>query len=176
MGYIPDDRFSAGLVGDFDVQSNVVLGAHRDAPFARNGVLNFAKIKEFARNAIDEFEIKTPSETTICRTLSGGNAQKVIVAREFAQTSKVLLANQPSRGLDVGVIEYMHERLLEKRRADFGILMASEELEELLSMCDRVLVMFKGQVMGVFRSEDADIEAIGLLMAGQDVAGMQETA
>ncbi|MEE3287030.1 MAG: ABC transporter ATP-binding protein [Pseudomonadota bacterium] len=173
MGYIPDDRFSAGLVGDFDVQSNVILGAHREAPFARGGFLNFSKIKEFARKAIDEFEIKTPSETTISRTLSGGNAQKVIVAREFAQASKVLLANQPSRGLDVAVIEYMHERILEKRRAEFGVLMASEELEELLSLCDRVLVMFKGRIMGDFPTEGAEIETIGLLMAGQDVAPKQ---
>ena len=168
MGYIPDDRFSDGLVGDFDIQANVILGAHRDVPFANWGLLNFKAMSEFARQAIDEFEIKTPSESAICRTLSGGNAQKVIVAREFAQASKVILANQPSRGLDVGVIEYMHERLLEKRQAEFGILLASEELEELLNLCDRVLVIFKGHILGDFRSEDADIETIGLLMAGHN--------
>lgn len=166
MGYIPDDRFAEGLVGDFDIQSNIIMGHHREPPFAHRGLLDFKKMSEFARHAIDEFEIKTPSETTACRTLSGGNAQKVIVAREFAQASKVILANQPSRGLDVGVIEYMHERLLEKRRSEFGILMASEELEELLSLADRVLVIFKGQIMGEFTSENANIEEIGLLMAG----------
>lgn len=170
MGYIPDDRFAEGLVGDFDVQSNIILGHHRTPPFAHGGFLNFAKISEFARHAIDEFEIKTPSEKTITRTLSGGNAQKVIVAREFAQATKMLLANQPSRGLDVGVIEYMHQRLLEKRRNDYGILMASEELEELLNLADRVLVIFKGQILGEFASETADIEQIGLLMAGHSTA------
>lgn len=170
MGYIPDDRFSAGLIGDFDVQSNLILGAHKEPPFASKGILNFSKIKEFAQKSIDDFEIKTPSEAAICRTLSGGNAQKVIVAREFAQATKVVLANQPSRGLDVGVIEYMHERLLDKRRSEFGILMASEELDELFGICDRVLVMFKGKILGDFRSEDADIETIGLLMAGQKVS------
>ena len=166
MGYIPDDRFAEGLIGDFDVQSNMILGHHRESPFAHRGMLDFKKVSEFARHAIDEFEIKTPSETTACRTLSGGNAQKVIVAREFAQATKVILANQPSRGLDVGVIEYMHERLLEKRRSEFGILMASEELEELLSLADRVLVIFKGEILGDFDSDNVSIEEIGLLMAG----------
>lgn len=166
MGYIPDDRLSDGLIGDFDIQNNIVLGHHREPPFANGGFLNFRKMGEVARRAIEEFEIKTPSELTTTRTLSGGNAQKVIVAREFAQATKMLLANQPSRGLDVGVIEYMHERLLEKRRNDYGILMASEELEELFSLADRVLVIFKGRIMGEFTSENADIEQIGLLMAG----------
>ena len=166
MGYIPEDRFAEGLVGDFDIQNNIILGHHREPPFARNGFQNFAKIGEFARHDIKEFEIKAPSEKTTTRTLSGGNAQKVIVAREFAQATKVLLANQPSRGLDVGVIEYMHERLLEKRRKDFAVLMTSEELEELLNLTDRVLVIFKGQILGEFTSETADFEQIGLLMAG----------
>lgn len=176
MGYIPDDRFAEGLIGDFDIQNNIILGHHREAPFAHSGFLNFAKIGEFARHAIEEFEIKAPSEKTTTRTLSGGNAQKVIVAREFDQATKVLLANQPSRGLDVGVIEYMHERLLEKRRNDFAVLMASEELEELLSLADRVLVIFKGQLLGEFTSENADIEQIGLLMAGHGATQPAERA
>ncbi|MGI9451205.1 MAG: heme ABC transporter ATP-binding protein, partial [Geminicoccaceae bacterium] len=105
-------------------------------------------------------------EKTVARTLSGGNAQKVIVAREFAQSTRVILANQPSRGLDVGVIEYMHQRLLEKRQSGFGILMASEELDELFALADRIVVIFKGQILGEFSSETADVEKIGLLMAG----------
>lgn len=167
VGYIPDDRFAEGLVGDFDILSNIVLGHHKTPPFARAGFLNFGRIAAFARRAIKDYEIKAPSERTICRTLSGGNAQKVIVAREFAQASRLLLANQPSRGLDVGVIEYMHARLLEKRREEFGILMASEELDELFSLCDRILVLFKGRILGEFTPETADVETIGLLMAGQ---------
>ncbi|MBN8629311.1 MAG: ABC transporter ATP-binding protein [Rhodobacterales bacterium] len=167
MGHIPDDRFADGLVGDFDIQNNLILGHHRKAPFSRAGFLNFGEIRSFARNAIAEFDIKAPSETTRTRSLSGGNAQKVIVAREFDQATKMVLANQPSRGLDVGVIEYMHERLLDKRRSDFGVLLASEELGELLSLADRILVIFKGRILGEFTGEDANIEQIGLLMAGQ---------
>ena len=166
MGYIPDDRFAEGLVPDFDVQTNLILGAQREAPFAKRGFLNFRAIRDFARKAIDEFSIKTPSEQTICRTLSGGNAQKVIVAREFDQTSKVILANQPSRGLDIGIIEYMHESLIKKRGDAFGILLASEELDELLVLSDRILVIFKGQILGEFAHDSANIEQIGLLMAG----------
>jgi simple sugar transport system ATP-binding protein len=98
----------------------------------------------------------------------------VIVAREFAQATKVILANQPSRGLDVGVIEYMHERLLEKRRNDFGILLASEELDELLGLADRIVVIFKGRILGEFAAGTADIEQIGLLMAGQETARKAE--
>jgi len=174
MGYIPDDRFADGLVGDYDIQSNLILGHHRQAPFARRGLLQFGAIRDFARKAIAELEIKAPSETTRTRSLSGGNAQKVIVAREFAQATKVILANQPSRGLDVGVIEYMHERLLEKRRNDFGILLASEELDELLSLADRIVVIFKGRILGEFAAGTADIEQIGLLMAGQETARKAE--
>lgn len=170
MGYIPDDRFADGLVGDYDIQNNLILGHHRREPFARRGLLQFGAIRDFARKAIAELEIKAPSEATRTRSLSGGNAQKVIVAREFAQATKVILANQPSRGLDVGVIEYMHERLLEKRRNDFGILLASEELDELLSLADRIVVIFKGRILGEFAAGTADIERIGLLMAGQETA------
>ncbi|QIE42639.1 ATP-binding cassette domain-containing protein [Rhodobacteraceae bacterium SC52] len=166
VGHIPDDRFAEGLVPDFDIQSNLVLGAHREAPFSKNGILNKNAIREFSDRAIKEFSIKAPSAETICRTLSGGNAQKIIVAREFAQSSKVILANQPSRGLDVGVIEYMHVRFFEKRKEQFGILLASEELEELLALSDRILVIFKGKIVGEFAHDNADIEKIGLLMAG----------
>lgn len=166
MGHIPDDRFAEGLVPDFDIQSNLVLGVQRDAPFARHGFLKFDPIRRFARDAIEEFAIQAPSAQTVCRTLSGGNAQKVIVAREFAQSTKAILANQPSRGLDIGVIEYMHERLFEKREQQYAILIASEELEELLALSDRIVVIFKGRIVGEFLHDAVDMEKIGLLMAG----------
>lgn len=166
MGHVPDDKFAEGLVPDFDLQSNLILGAQRDKPFARRGFLQADYIRKFAKNAINEFSIKAPSVQTICRTLSGGNAQKVIVAREFAQSTKVILANQPSRGLDIGVIDYMHKRLLEKREQRYAILIASEELEELLALSDRIVVIFKGRIVGEFSHEMVDMERIGLLMAG----------
>jgi simple sugar transport system ATP-binding protein len=166
VGYIPDDRFKEGLVPSFNITDNLVLGAQRTARFMNKGFLRLAKARQFARQAIEQFHIVAPSENTRAGTLSGGNAQKVIVAREFSQATKVILANQPSRGLDVGVIEYMMEQLLAKRKAGFGILVASEELNELASIADRIVVMFKGKIVGSFRSGEIDLERIGLLMAG----------
>lgn len=166
VGYIPDDRFKEGLIPSFNITDNLILGAQRSSRFTSKGFLQLAKSRQFAREAIERFRIATPSENTRAATLSGGNAQKVIVAREFSQATKVILANQPSRGLDVGVIEYMMEQLLAKRKAGFGILVASEELNELASIADRIVVMFKGKIVGHFRSSEIDLERIGLLMAG----------
>lgn len=166
VGYIPDDRFKEGLVPSFNIVDNMILGAQRTSRFMSRGFLRLARARQFAREAIEQFHIVTPSENTRAGTLSGGNAQKVIVAREFSQATKVILANQPSRGLDVGVIEYMMEQLLAKRKAGFGILVASEELNELAAIADRIVVMFKGRIVGNFPSNEIDLQRIGLLMAG----------
>jgi simple sugar transport system ATP-binding protein len=174
MGHIPDDRFAEGLVPDFDIQSNLVLGAQRDPAFSRLGFLRFGAIRQFARDAMEAFAIQAPSAQTACRTLSGGNAQKVIVAREFAQSTKAILANQPSRGLDIGVIEYMHNRLIEKRNQNYAILIASEELDELRALSDRIVVIFKGRIVGEFAHDAVDLEKIGLLMAGHVNEAAQE--
>ena len=174
MGHIPDDRFAEGLVPDFDIQSNLVLGAQRDPAFSRLGFLRFGAIRQFARDAMEAFAIQAPSAQTACRTLSGGNAQKVIVAREFAQSTKAILANQPSRGLDIGVIEYMHNRLTEKRNQNYAILIASEELDELRALSDRIVVIFKGRIVGEFAHDAVDLESIGLLMAGHVNEAAQE--
>lgn len=166
VAFIPEDRFSEGLVSNFTVEENLIIGNHRDKKFKTRGFLNFKQITSFAKACIEKFGIQTPSEKTLIRTLSGGNAQKVIVAREFAQNAQLTLANQPSRGLDVGVIEYMHQLLLRKRENDGGILMASEDLEELFNIADTIIVMYDGKVMGSFPVETADLNTIGLLMAG----------
>ena len=173
VGHIPDDRFAAGLIGEFTVAENLVLGSHRGQRFATRSFLNFDAIAAFGKQSIDDFEIVAPSHQTVVDTLSGGNAQKVIVAREFEQSTKCILANQPSRGLDVGVIQYMHRRLLEKRSAGFGILLASEELEELFSLADRIAVMFKGEIRSILPVGETTVEEVGLLMAGHE-AGNRE--
>jgi simple sugar transport system ATP-binding protein len=117
-----------------------------------------------------QFGILAPGSHTAARRLSGGNAQKIILAREFSQSTCVLLANQPTRGLDVGVIEYVHQQLLEKRAQGYGILLASEELDDLLMLCDRIAVMFKGRLMAVLDAASATRHDLGLLMAGQRLA------
>lgn len=167
IGHIPDDRYRVGLVPDFSIADNLVLGAHNESTFSAGLFLNYKKINEFAKQAVAEYEIVTPSINTPVKSLSGGNAQKVILSRELSQCSKVLLANQPTRGLDVGAIEYVQNALLAKRKEGYGIILASEDLEELISISDRVAVIHGGEIMGVFDSSEADIKTIGLLMAGQ---------
>lgn len=167
IGYIPDNRFRTGLVSGFSVAENAVLGLQRREEFARIGILNRRRILDFARDAIDRFGIVTPGPQARTDTLSGGNAQKIILAREFWSATKCILANQPTRGLDVGIIEYVHQMLLEKRREGFAIVLASEELEDILALSDRIAVVFKGQVMGIFAADEVDLERLGLLMAGQ---------
>jgi ABC-type uncharacterized transport system ATPase subunit len=168
VAFIPEDRFAEGLIPDFTIEENLILGNHRDKKFTARGLLNFKAITSFAKTCIKGYGIMTPSEKSVTRTLSGGNAQKVIVAREFAQNAQLTLANQPSRGLDVGVIEYMHKALLKKRDENGGILMASEDLEELFNIADTIVVMHDGRIMGKFPVEEADINTIGLLMAGHE--------
>ena len=166
VAFIPEDRFAEGLVPDFSVEENLILGSQRAARFKSRGFIDFVRVADFANKCIADYEIATPSGKTITRTLSGGNAQKLIVAREFAQAAKLTLANQPSRGLDVGVIEYMHQVLLEKRREGGAILLASEDLDELYNIADTIVVIYKGQIMGRFPAAEADIQQIGLLMVG----------
>ena len=176
IGFIPEDRFAEGLVGQFTVAENLVLGHHDQAEFSsRLRLLDRRRINAFASTSITAFEIVTPSAESVTSTLSGGNAQKVILAREFAHGSHCILANQPSRGLDVGVIEYVHKRLLEKKREGGAILFASEELEELFNIADRIAVIFKGEILEVFSTEEASIETIGLLMAGDRTAAGADT-
>ncbi|WP_170574656.1 ABC transporter ATP-binding protein [Ruegeria atlantica] len=173
VGYIPDDRFRAGLVGSFSLAENAILGLQKNPQFSDGPLLNFRRILDFAKEAIEKFAIVTPGPHATTENLSGGNAQKIILAREFWSASSCILANQPTRGLDVGVIEYVHKMLLEKRREGFAIVLASEELEDIIALSDRIAVVFKGEIMGVFRSDEVDIQKLGLLMAGQRDAEQQ---
>jgi simple sugar transport system ATP-binding protein len=166
VGHIPEDRLHEGLIPDFSVAENLILGQQRSKIYRRGPFLAFDRIRKFARTSVSYFEIATPSIDHATKYLSGGNLQKIILARELWECPQVLLANQPTRGLDVGVIEYVRKRLLEKRDEGVGILLASEDLDELLNICDRVAVIFKGQILELFKAQDANLERIGLLMAG----------
>jgi simple sugar transport system ATP-binding protein len=133
-------------------------------------LLDEGKIRAHAGECVSAYDIQTPSVEHVTKFLSGGNLQKVILARELWQSPRVLLAHQPTRGLDVGVIEYVHRQILGKREEGVGILLASEDLEELFNLSDRLLVMYKGQLMGIFKVEDISLERVGLLMAGVEEA------
>jgi ABC-type uncharacterized transport system ATPase subunit len=166
LAHIPDDRIGSGLISDFSVEENLILGLEENPPYRKGPFLNKAYIKKFAEESISQFDIVTPSIKQRTSYLSGGNLQKVILARELRQALKVLLANQPSRGLDVGVIEYVQKQLLEMRRNGIGILLISEDLDEIFNLSDRIAVMFKGRILKIFEANEANLESIGLLMAG----------
>jgi len=166
IGHIPDDRFKRGLVGPLTIAENLILGRQHSARFSRLGFLRRRAIDEHGEDRIAAFDVAAPSARSRVDTLSGGNAQKLIIAREFEQASKCLLCNQATRGLDVGVIETVHHLLRRKRREGFAILYASEELDDLLALSDRIAVIFKGRIAALLDPEAADIGRIGALMAG----------
>lgn len=166
IGYIPEDRIRSGLVGGFMVRENLILGWHHSKRFRRGPFLDSTAINGFSEECVNEFEIKTPSINQLSKTLSGGNQQKLILARELEREPNVLLAAQPTRGLDVGVVEYVHKKLLEKRKEGMAILLSSEDLDELFLLADRIAVIYKGEIKGILNSTDTNLEEIGLLMAG----------
>lgn len=168
IGHIPQDRYSEGLIGEFSICDNLIMGMQRDEQYthSRGMILDPGKMRKFARKCMEDFEILAPDIDTVTNTLSGGNAQKIILARELWQSSRVLLANHPTRGLDVGVIEYVNKQLLTMRSKGYGILLASDELEDIFNLSDRIAVIFEGEFMGIFDTNEVSYEQVGLLMAG----------
>ncbi len=164
--HIPEDRQKDGLVLAFPVSDNLVLNTYYLPPFSRNIWLDHKVILENGTDLINKFDIRTPSVNTPVSSLSGGNQQKVIVAREFSRPIKLLIAAQPTRGLDVGSIEYIHRRLIEKRDEGCAILLVSTELDEVMQLSDRIAVMYRGKIIDTVDADTASKELLGLLMAG----------
>jgi simple sugar transport system ATP-binding protein len=169
LAYIPADRLSQGLVPEFTVAENLILGQQRAPTFRRGPFLDRERMARAAKSLIASFGIVTPSPNHVTRNLSGGNSQKVILARELSRNPRCLIASQPTRGLDVGVIEYLHRRLLNGRDAGMAILLISEDLDEILNLSSRIAVIFKGQITGIIDSREARREQIGMLMAGMSL-------
>jgi len=166
VAHVPEDRQNDGLVLSFPVADNMILNTYFHKPFANFINMQPASIAQAAEARVEEFDVRTPSIMTPVSSLSGGNQQKVIVAREFSRPIQLLIAAQPTRGLDVGSIEYIHQRLIEKRDEGTAVLLVSAELDEIFSLADRIAVMFEGQIMDIVPREKATREGIGLLMAG----------
>lgn len=165
LGYVPGDRQKYGLVLGFPISDNLVLTQYYNQPFARGVQRVGAAIEAWALETIKEFDIRTPSPDVMAGTLSGGNQQKVIVAREFSRDLKTLVLDQPTRGLDVGSIEFIHKQAIHKRDAGTAILLVSAELDEVLELSDRVAVMYRGEIVALVDGRGANKEEIGLLMA-----------
>jgi simple sugar transport system ATP-binding protein len=166
VGHVPEDRLRDGLVVDFSIADNMVLDTYDKPPFARGFVRNDQAVLKAAEERAREFDVRTPSVQQLASTLSGGNQQKVIVAREFSRPISLLVASQPTRGLDVGSIEYIHSRIVNKRDEGTAVLIVSPELDEVLALADRILVMYRGRIVGDVPAAEATREGIGLLMAG----------
>jgi general nucleoside transport system ATP-binding protein len=165
IAYIPEDRREDGLVGSFSVAENLILNSYDRKPFARGIAMNLSAIAENATARIKEFDVRTGSPATPAGTLSGGNQQKVILARELGQDTKLLIASQPTRGLDVGSIEFVHRRIVEQRDRGVAVLIVSSELDEIYALADRIAVIYEGKITG-FRPPDVDATELGRLMAG----------
>lgn len=176
LGHVPADRYKTALLGDFSVAENLVLVTVDRPPFTRRGFLNSKVIGDNARRLIERFGIRTPSPETEVATLSGGNAQKVVVARELSHGPQVLLVAQPTRGVDIGAIEYIHAELIRQRDAGMAILLISTELDEILNLSDRIVVLYEGEIMGEVDAARADAETVGLMMAGSRQAEQNEAA
>ena len=163
---VPGDRIAQGLMMDFSVKENLVLGNQRERQFSRAGILNRAQIDAFAAESIDKFEIKTPSASQTTRTLSGGNLQKIIMARELSGQPQLIIVHQPTRGLDIAASEYVRRRLVQERDRGAAVLLMSEDLDEIFQLSDRIAVIYDGRIVAVTEPDATTLEEIGMHMAG----------
>ncbi|MDX1600372.1 MAG: ABC transporter ATP-binding protein [Anaerolineales bacterium] len=167
VSHVPGDRLGVGLVPNLPISDNLALKAYRRPPLAKGPLLDYRALVDFARRLVQSFNIVTPSVETDARLLSGGNQQKVVLAREIEAGSRVLIAVHPTRGLDVGAAEAVRRTLLEQRAKGAAILLISEDLDELMQMSDSIAAIFEGQIMGIVPADEADTETLGLQMAGE---------
>lgn len=169
---IPEDRHKRGVVLEFSIDENSILGIHHNTPFARNTWLNYGEIKEHSSKLIEKYDIRTPGGHVLVQNLSGGNQQKLIVGRELEMDPILILASQPTRGVDIGAIEFIHKQIINERDKGKAILLVSAELQEIMNLSDRIAVIYEGEIVSVLDAKKADEERLGLLMAGvKDVGG-----
>lgn len=166
VGHIPEDRHKRGLVLPFSLIENSILGRHHKEPFSKKLTIDYRYVKNYCNKLIEDFDVRTPSAEVNASALSGGNQQKLIAAREILKDPDLLIASQPTRGLDVGAIEYIHGRLVDERDKGKAVLLVSLELDEVLALSDRIAVMYDGKIVGILDRKDADEQKLGVLMAG----------
>jgi simple sugar transport system ATP-binding protein len=166
IAYVPEDRLGTGLAPSLSIASNLVLKSYREPPASRGPLLRLRRIRERAVELIRRYRIAAPGPAAPARLLSGGNLQKVVLAREFSGRPRLLVAASPTRGLDVGAIETVHAYLRDAAADGVAVLLISEDLDEILALADRIAVMYEGAIVGETPRADADVEEIGLLMAG----------
>ena len=165
VGFVPEDRKKDGLVGDFTIEENFMLNGYHTAPWVKGASIDLAARKKRSGELIEEFDVRTPSEKAFVKNLSGGNQQKVVVARELSRDLTLLIAAQPTRGVDVGSIEFIHEQIVAARDRGIPVIIISTELDEVYALADRIAVMYRGQIIDVVEPTIAR-EELGKLMAG----------
>ncbi len=167
IGHIPEDRHKYGLVLDFSLEENMILQNYYKEPFSKRGILDFDAVRKYSDRLIEEFDVRSgQGSITSARSMSGGNQQKAIIAREVERSPKLLIAAQPTRGLDVGAIEYIHRRLIEERDKGKAVLLMSFEMEEVLNLADKIAVLYEGEVVGIVNASETDENELGLMMSG----------
>lgn len=166
IGVVPEDRYKQGLCLNVPVSANLIAGYHGLKPYCNGGVMNRRAMMENRDKLVKEYDVRLSTKDPAVGSLSGGNAQKVIIAREFSRKPKVLLVSQPTRGVDIGAIEFIHNQILKMRDAGTAVFIISSELSEVTGLSDRVLVMYHGEIVGGFRSEDVSFNELGLYMSG----------
>ncbi|ANF96144.1 ABC transporter ATP-binding protein [Paenibacillus bovis] len=169
VAHIPEDRHKHGLVLDFSVSENMVLETYYKAPYNKNGFLQYDEVDKKATRLVEAFDVRTPSIHTMARSLSGGNQQKAIIAREIDKNPELLVAAQPTRGLDVGAIEFVQKQLIAQRDQGKAVLLISFELDEIMNVSDRIAVIYEGQIVGEVLPEQTNDQELGLMMAGSTV-------
>ncbi len=175
VGYVPEDRLHDGLVGSFSVAQNLILDTYDKSPFASRGSLNLGEIERNANQRVEEFDVRPPAVAAAAGTLSGGNQQKVVLARELSRPLKLLIVAQPTRGLDVGSMEFVHRRIVRERDEGTAVVMVSTELDEVLGLADRIAVMYRGKIAGEVPA-GTSAEQVGMLMAGASAEQVQAEA
>lgn len=166
IGHIPQDRHKHGLILDYSIRDNMVLQTYYKEPFSKRGLMNYKAVAEKAKALIEKFDVRTPSIDVPARALSGGNQQKAIIAREVDRSPDLLIAAQPTRGLDVGAIEFIHEQLIKEREKGRAVLLISFELDEILHVSDRIAVLYEGKIVGIRDPKETTEQELGFLMAG----------
>ncbi|WP_395657621.1 ABC transporter ATP-binding protein [Nocardioides sp.] len=171
VGFIPEDRQTEGLVGEFTIAENLMLNRSHGAPFVRRGTLALDRLEKFAEEKLKEYDVRAPGITALAEELSGGNQQKVVVARELSRDIKLLIAAQPTRGVDVGSIEFIHKQIVAGRDAGAAVLVVSTELDEVAALADRIMVLYRGRVVGIVPA-NTPREVLGLMMTGERPEGV----
>ncbi|VJJ19557.1 ABC transporter ATP-binding protein [Streptococcus pneumoniae] len=166
VGHVPEDRHRDGLILEMMISENIALQTYYKEPHSKNGILNYSNITSYAKKLMEEFDVRAASELVPAAALSGGNQQKAIIAREIDRDPDLLIVSQPTRGLDVGAIEYIHKRLIEERDNDKAVLVVSFELDEILNVSDRIAVIHDGKIQGIVSPETTNKQGLGVLMAG----------